>query len=109
MRQRLLARALVVVALTVAGCATIGDGPGPTLRAQHALGIRRVLVLGVSFPGTEPGKTLAQLKAAGLEEAADYYARQSWGKTTLVGDVRGWARLPRPPDGYKGPPPHGGG
>lgn len=101
MRQRLLARALVVAALTVAGCATLGDGPGPTLRAQHSLGVRRVLVLGVSFPGTEPGKTLAQLKAAVLEEAADYYARQSWGKTTLVGDVRGWYRLPRPLDDYK--------
>jgi len=95
MSQRLLTRALVTTALAVAACATIGDVPGPALRAQHAFGVRRLLVLGVSFPGIEPGKTLAQLREHVLERSAEYYAAQSWGKTTLVGEVKGWYRLPR--------------
>ena len=103
MRGRRFTRALVVAALTVAGCATMGGEPGPdlALRAQHALGARRVLVLAVSFPGIEPGTTLAQLQERVLQRSADYYATQSWGKTTLVGDVKGWYRLPRPLDDYK--------
>ena len=100
MSQRLLTRALVTTALAVAACATIGDVPGPALRAQHALGVRRLLVLGVSFPGIEPGKTLAQLREHVLERSAEYYAAQSWGKTTLVGEVKGWYRLPRPLEDY---------
>lgn len=55
MIQRLLIGALVVAASSVAGCATLERAP--TLRAQHALGVRRVLVLAVSFPGIEPGRT----------------------------------------------------
>jgi M6 family metalloprotease-like protein len=92
----------LLVALALAGCATAGDGGGASaLRAQHALGVRRLLVLGVSFPGIEPGRSLAQLREHVLERSADYYATQSWGKTTLVGDVKGWYRLPRPLDDYK--------
>jgi hypothetical protein len=45
MRQHVLARALVAATLALAACATIGDVPGPALRAQHALGVRRLLVL----------------------------------------------------------------
>ncbi len=103
MRPCPLPRALVLAALTVLGCATIGDGTSPdaALRAQHALGVRRLLVLGVSFPGIEPGRTRAQLKERVLEQCADYYATQSWGKTTLTGEVKGWYRLPRPLDEYK--------
>ena len=101
MSQRLLARALVAVTLAVAACATVGDAPGPPLRAQHALGVRRLLVLGVSFPGIEPGRTPAQLREHVLERSAEYYATQSWGKTRIEGDVKGWYRLPRSLEDYK--------
>ena len=101
MSQRLLARALVAATLAVAACATIGDVPGPPLRAQHALGARRLLVLGVSFPGIEPGKTLAQLREHVLDRSAEYYAAQSWGKTRLTGEAKGWYRLPRSLEDYK--------
>ncbi len=102
MRQFRRTHALLLMALAVAGCATTGDGAGPAaaLRAQHALGVRRLLVLGVSFPGIEPGKTLAQLREHVLERSAEYYAAQSWGKTTLVGEAKGWYRLPRPLEDY---------
>lgn len=98
MRQLLPTCALLLMALAVISCATTGDrtGPAATLRAQHALGVRRLLVLGVSFPGIEPGRTLAQLREHVLEGSARYYAAQSWGKTTLAGEVKGWYRLPRP-------------
>ncbi|HZX60538.1 MAG TPA: hypothetical protein VFF51_02190, partial [Candidatus Methylomirabilis sp.] len=102
MRQFPPTHALLLMALAVAGCATAGDSTGPAaaLRAQHALGVRRLLVLGVSFPGIEPGKTLAQLREHVLERSAEYYAAQSWGKTTLVGEVKGWYQLPRPLEDY---------
>lgn len=101
--QRLFARALLVVVVLGAGCATVGDdaASGPPLRAQHALGVRRVLVLAVSFPGIEPGRSIAQVRERLLEQSARYYATQSWGKTTLLGDVKGWYRLPRPLGEYK--------
>jgi M6 family metalloprotease-like protein len=98
-----LARVLALAAALGAVCASVG-GEAPAadeLRAQHALGVQRVLVLAVSFPGIEPGRTLAQVRERVLEQSARYYAAQSWGKVELVGDVKGWYRLPRPLDEYK--------
>lgn len=92
---------MVVVAaslLFVSGCAIVGRdrGVGPPLRAQHALGVQRLLVLAVSFADIPAVPPLGGIKARMLDGAAEYYARASYGKTQLRGDVRGWYRLPRP-------------
>ena len=87
-------------------CTTIPTGYGVerTLRAQHALGIQRILVLAVSFPKISPGRELSQIRKDVLENTAEYYSKASYGKTTLIGDVKGWYQLPQPLDDYKVPP-----
>ena len=71
---------------------------------EHALGVQRILVLAVSFPKISPGKGLSQIRKDVLENTAEYYAQVSYGKTTLIGEVKGWYQLPRPLDDYKVPP-----
>lgn len=94
---------LVAAVLLLAACATgggTGEG-GPPLRAQAALGVRRVLVLGVSFPDVPSVPPLARVKERMLDAVSRYYAVVSYGKTELGGDVRGWYRLPRPLGEYE--------
>lgn len=90
----------------VSACAAIGGvrGSEQPLRAQHALGVQRILVLAVSFPDIEPGRTLSQIREHVLKKTAEYFAKASYGKTTLIGEVRGWYRLPHSLDHYKVPP-----
>ncbi len=84
-------------------CATTGGGPeaGQPLRAQHALGVQRILVLAVSFPDVTGQRSLSQIREHVLERTAEYYSRTSHGKTTLTGEVKGWFRLPRPLGDYR--------
>lgn len=97
---------LVVVTaslLFVSGCATVGGDreAGPPLRAQHALGAQRLLVLGVSFPDVKMVKPLRRIREEVLEQTANYYLKASYGKTTPQGDVRGWYELPHPLADYQ--------
>jgi len=71
------------------------------LRAQAALGVQPILVLAVSFPNVNPDKSIAQISNHVLEKTADYYVKASYGKTTLVGEVKGWYTLPHPLNDYK--------
>jgi len=71
------------------------------MRAQFALGVQRALVLAVSFPNIKPDKSISAIGDHVLEKTADYYAKASYGKTTLIGEVKGWYPLPRPLDDYK--------
>ncbi|MBU2623662.1 MAG: hypothetical protein KKD92_15235 [Proteobacteria bacterium] len=89
--------------LLVSACATTqGEwGTEQVLRAQNALGVQRILILGVSFPDIKPERSLEQIREHVLEKAARYYAKASYGKTTLVGDIKGWYVLPHPLDKYK--------
>lgn len=92
---------VVVVAasvLLISGCATFA---GPPLRAQHALGVQRLLVLAVSFPDVPTVPPLGAMKRRMLDGPVEYYATQSYGKTQLQGEVRGWYQLPRPLAEYK--------
>ena len=92
-----------VLLLFLFSCATTGRGvvAGKPLVAQYALGVQRVLVLVVSFPGTPPQRSLAQIKVRALDRVADYYAKASYGKVTIVGQVKGWYQLPRSLEDYK--------
>jgi M6 family metalloprotease-like protein len=74
-------------------------GTRQPMRAQYALGVRRVLALGVSFPNVKP-IDISTLADHVVEQAADYYAKASHGKTTLVGEVKGWYPLLRPLGDY---------
>ncbi len=87
----------------VSACATpgVGLGVGEPLRAQHALGVQRILVLAVAFPGVTPGRSLSQIREHVLERTIEYYSRMSHGKTTLTGEVKGWYTLPRPIADYQ--------
>jgi M6 family metalloprotease-like protein len=76
-------------------------GAAPPLRAQHALGVQRILVLAVSFSDVPDVPSLGQMKQRMLDEPAEYYALASHGKTQLQGEIRGWYKLPRPLAEYK--------
>lgn len=107
MKRRILEMGLIVIMLLGAsGFATIHNGYGAEqpLRAQHALGVQRILVLAVSFPKIPPGKGLSQIREDVLKNTAEYYAQVSYGKTTLTGDVKGWYKLPLPLSEYRVPP-----
>ena len=104
MKPRTLELGLIGVMLFLASaCATTGRGNKATepVRAQHALGVQRILILAVSFPEIELERSLEQIREHVLERTAIYYARASYGKTTLIGEVKGWYRLPHPLDEYK--------
>lgn len=104
MRRRSWKLGLIGVMLfLVSGCATT-DGAGKAeglVHAQYALGVQRVLVLAVSFPGVPTDMPLRKVKERALDNVADYYAKASYGKTTVVGEVKGWYQLPRPLEDYK--------
>lgn len=99
MRYPRLLAVVVAVAVLVFLCgATLA---GTSLRAQHALGVQRVLVLAVSFPDAPNVPPIGVMKRRMLDGPADYYATQSHGKTQLQGEIRGWYQLPRPVADYK--------
>jgi M6 family metalloprotease-like protein len=81
-------------------CQIVPAGALRPLRAQFALGVQRVLVLAVSFPNIKP-KSISEIGSDVLAKVADYYAKASFGKTALIGTVKGWYALPRPLDDYK--------
>ena len=95
--------AVVAAVLFLVGCATVSGmrEAGPPLRAQAALGARRVLVLAVSVPDVPNVPAIGRIKERMLDAVSTYYARASYGKTELGGDVRGWYRLPRPLSEYQ--------
>lgn len=104
MKPRMVEMGLMgVLLLWVIACATTGGGvgAGTSLHAQAALGVQRVLVLAVSFPGIPAEMPLRQVKDRALDKVTDYYAKASYGKTTIVGEVKGWYQLPRPLEDYK--------
>jgi len=61
-------------------CATTGRGNKATepVRAQHALGVQRILILAVSFPEIELERSLEQIREHVLERTAIYYARATY-------------------------------
>jgi M6 family metalloprotease-like protein len=91
---------VVAVAMIALLCSCYA-GAAPLLRAQHALGVQRVLVLAVSFPDVPKPSPLGQIKQYMLDEPAAYYAMASHGKTQLQGEVKGWYTLPGPLAEYK--------
>lgn len=92
---------VAVVAVTVLLCLCGATVAGSPLRAQHALGVQRVLVLAVSFPDVPKVPSLGRMKQRMLDESAEYYAVASHGKTQLQGEIRGWYKLPSPLAEYK--------
>lgn len=92
-----------VMLFLVSAFATIrnGYGAGQPLRAQHALGVQRILVLAVSFPKVELEMSLSQVREKVIEKTANYYFEASYGKTTLLGELKGWYSLPRPLEDYQ--------
>lgn len=92
-----------VMLFLVSICSTPGRA-GKTeepVRSQYALGAQRVLVLAVSFPGVPTDMPLRKVKERALDNVADYYAKASYGKTTITGEVKGWYQLPRPLEDYR--------
>lgn len=89
--------------LLISACATAGGDreAGPPLRARHALGVKRLLVLAVSFADVPSVLPLGRIKERMLDGLDEYYARASYGKTRLRGEVRGWYPLPRPLGDYQ--------
>lgn len=96
-------RAIVLMLFLASACATPGGGQEPEqpLRAQHSLGVQRILVLAVSFPNVTGERSLSQIREHVLERTAEYYSRMSHGKTSLTGEVKGWYRLPRSLSDYQ--------
>ena len=92
---------VAVVAVTVLLFLCGATAAGSPLRAQHALGVQRVLVLAVSFPDVPTVPPLRRIKERMLDGPIEYYATQSYGKTQLQGEIRGWYQLPRPVAEYK--------
>ena len=92
-----------VIFLFVIACFTHSDvqGAEPPLRAQHALGVQQMLVLAVSFPKVELEMSLPQIREKAIEKTAKYYFEVSYGKTTLLGELKGWYSLPRPLEDYQ--------
>ncbi len=78
-----------------------GKETGAPMRAQGVLGVQKVLVLAVSFPGKAPDGNIDRIKQQVLQETLEYYNKASYGKTTLVGEMKGWYQLPRPLEDYK--------
>lgn len=103
MKQKMAGMALMGLLLLLVVAATTGRRVvgGKPLRAQQALGVQHVLVLAVSFPGIPTKMSLSQIKNRALDRVADYYAKASYGKVTIVGEVKGWYQLPRPLEDYK--------
>lgn len=97
MKRTTLSMVAVTILLFFCG-ASFG---GSQLRAQHALGAQRVLVLAVSFTDVPTVPAIGGIKERMLDGPIEYYATQSYGKTQLQGDVRGWYQLPRPVAEYK--------
>jgi len=106
MKRRILEIGLVVLmfflVFTFASVRT-GHGAEQTPRAQYSLGVQRILVLAVSFSDTNQEMPLPQIRRRLLEPTAQYFVQASYGKTTLIGDVRGWYKLPLPLSRYKVP------
>jgi hypothetical protein len=96
---------LVLMFFGVSVFAAIRNGYGSEqpIRAQHALGVQRILVLAVSFSDTNLEMPLPQIRKRIFEPTAEYYVQASYGKTTLTGDVKGWYKLPLPLSRYKVP------
>lgn len=104
MKQKMAAAALVgvLLLLVIAGATTERRVlAGKPLHAQQALGVQRILVLAVSFPGIPAKMSLRQIKNRALDRVADYYAKASYGKLTIAGEVKGWYQLPDPLEDYK--------
>lgn len=74
---------------------------GTQIRAKNSLGTQRVLVLAVKFPNIQPEKSLGKIKEDVLEGCAKYFYAQSYGKTLLTGEIKGWYSLPRRMEEYK--------
>lgn len=66
--------ALVGLALLTSACATAGGerSTAEPLRARHALGVQRILVLAVAFPDVKPERSLPQIREHVLEKTAEY-------------------------------------
>jgi len=103
MKRKMEGMVLIGVSLLLVGATTTGRRvvAGKPLHAQQALGAQRVLVLAVSFPGIPTKMSLRQVKNRALDRVADYYAKASYGKVTIAGEVKGWYQLPRPLEDYK--------
>ena len=104
--KQILEKGLVFALLFIGlACASlrVGHEAEQPIRAQQALGVQRILVLAVSFQDTYEEMPLPQIRKGVLETTAEYYARASYGKTTLTGDVKGWYKLPLPLSRYKIP------
>jgi hypothetical protein len=58
-------------------------------------------VLAVSFPDVSPPISISKIRSHVLNRTARYFSEVSYGKTSIIGDVKGWYRLPHPLDYYK--------
>ena len=72
--------------------------------SHTSLGLQKVLVLAVSFPDVDIANPLFLIEKRVLGKTAKYYDMVSYGKTRIVGDVKGWYQLPHDLSAYKVPP-----
>jgi hypothetical protein len=70
-------------------------------QSTQAKGRQHVLVAAVRFPDVEPTFTLEQLKKKAGTSLDGYVREQSYGKTWVEADFRGWVNLPDPISAYK--------
>ena len=99
---------VTIIMLLLSACApTIGThdtDKSPPSHHHHVFGVQRVLVLAVSFPNITPPISLREVEIHTLHRTARYFSIVSYGKISIVGDVKGWYSLPHSLDKYRTSP-----
>ena len=100
----LFAAAVVVIAAAAlfrGGAAAFAgeDFLGP--QSQRAAGEQRLLIVAVRFPDVKPNIQLQDIRKKAITGLKSYVQEQSYGRTSLQTDFRGWVMLPDPLDRYR--------
>ena len=70
-------------------------------QSTQAMGEKRVLMVAVKFPDAQPGKSLEEIKKRVTVSLNAYVTDQSYGRTSIKADFRGWVMLPDSLSEYK--------
>ena len=70
-------------------------------QSNLAKGEQHVLVAAVRFPDVEPSFPLERIRKRAVGDLNEYVKEQSYGKTWVKADFRGWVKLPDPISEYK--------
>ena len=94
----IIAVAAAVVLCNVARSSAGDDFLGP--QSQRAAGEQRLLIVAVRFPDVKPNMQLQDIRKKATMGLNNYVQEQSYGRTWLKTDFRGWVMLPDPLDRY---------